>query len=1786
MKTRNPLTFGAIIICLIVAQLLLTSSARVPTVVDANGGAPQSAASTSEFRGVNWAAPDDNYSDGPVKPSGLESLDINKADKILQGFKDNLKANTVRLPINPPSIEDNGWWDFYTRVIDRASDKDMKVILSYWEVKGQKDGLIDNMNEYQSMWDEVVNRFRGDSNVYFEPMNEPYCYRGVGQDENCPDKDNAPKWTDVAADWLYRYRDRVLPGKVIISGTGYNSYLGDVGSDYRLKDCLLSLHIYTFGNWPHHTTEAEWLQELKNRLADKQIRAIVDEFGVPMTTGLDFNDFINGDKDIAFMKGVTDQIHAYNMGAVYWPGIRDGDNFRMENLDSNGSLSPTNESGFYRLRWAWDLVPPPPIQIKSRFSEKCADIENDSLENGAIFQQFKCSKNLLAQQQWLFKPTRIYDLYFIPRDYYQIISVNSGKCLEVNNWSTADKAKVDQWSCHGGKNQLWRLDRLDSTDYYQIVNVNTIGFLDSGKKCLDVSDWSTKEGAQIWQYSCNGNANQQWLLSNPPVTPQNAAINFSKTMHIWPGETIKFPVVIAANQPRATFATSWLGSDFVMSLTTPSGRVIGRNTNAPDVLHRLTSTSETYTVLTPEAGTWEVSLFGAVVEEGGEDVLFELTTDNQAPLPELAYLDGSTLVLNMGSAERRAARYIQTDEINEDFTVKQLSADSFSVTAFGLTQVYTGATTIQADGDDGNDTITLEASDVPFTAPATISGGTGDDQIHSGDGADTLAGGEGDDQISGGGGDDTITGDSGNDHIQGGDGDDQISGGGGSDTITGNAGDDHIQGGDDNDDLHGGDGNDTINGDAGDDHIDGDGGDDSLYGDDTLACEAEGSAPSASANVISPAPNLAGPYFVYLGLILNNTSSNQSPAVDPSGNDQITGGPGNDHLFGGGLDDTLSGDDGNDEICGNSGRDTMSGNAGDDLMHGGAGDDHMEGNDGADTMRGDDGNDEMYGQAGPDRMYGGAGDDRMDGGTGDDYMEGNDGADTMHGDDDNDEMYGQAGPDRMYGGAGDDRMDGGAGDDYMEGNDGADTMHGGTESDEMHGQAGPDTMYGDADRDTMYGNAGDDAMHGGPGDDYMEGNQNADTMYGDEGQDDMIGGTSTASVPDGQDTIYGGAGHDVMTGDNASITRPVDGNQWITNTFSPDTVDVVRRTIELFDVATTISTPTPGAYDSDRMYGEDGFDIMYGQGGDDTMSGGASADSMEGNAGGDTMAGDAGQDDMIGGTGRINNDPPQGVNGRLDSADTIYGESNTSEGLTDGDGADVILGDNAIITRPLDQNSAWQINNANGAAIRVITLLDIETVTNTVDPTVHGNDTLWGNDNDDTMYGQAGEDELHGGAGDDYIEGNAASDTIYGDSGDDDMIGGSGPSTSNDPATFLPGRVDASTRARTIPLGTNPAVSVPLGDTMYGGKGSDVMLGDNGTITRPVDKNGRWSTLTYLLFTSTDGGAAPRHTTSGTNTRIDRNVSLVDMMPGVTAGSDLMYGGAGDDDLYGQLDDTNGPIQPAIGDELLGEEGEDAMVGDLGVVNNRVIAGDTQTIRPPEPFIDDDIFVHGTLFRYVTLWQAQIGGNDRMLGGPDGDWMHGGAGSDLMNGNSGNDRLFGDNGADVMWGGPHHDHLWGGSGDDYLDIKPRPATISGNGNNDRGRPRTIPADTLEWFFYGEKDNFQNIDYIYGGWDQDAMQADVADTGPVPGDRLIDWVGAYNVYYLCPGLYGEYVITRDHSPHIVSFLQSLAAGDGAANTASGGSSGFNEIAIVFSKDIQQNSHPPHPDNPGHFTCATP
>ncbi|TWV92759.1 cellulase family glycosylhydrolase [Chitinophaga pinensis] len=87
-------------------------------------------------------------------------------------------ANTVRLPVNPPTVLGT-WWQAYKGAIDKASTKNMKVLLAYWEGASSRNGLIDNTTTFWQMWDAIIAAYRSNPLIYFEVFNEPHGYNST-----------------------------------------------------------------------------------------------------------------------------------------------------------------------------------------------------------------------------------------------------------------------------------------------------------------------------------------------------------------------------------------------------------------------------------------------------------------------------------------------------------------------------------------------------------------------------------------------------------------------------------------------------------------------------------------------------------------------------------------------------------------------------------------------------------------------------------------------------------------------------------------------------------------------------------------------------------------------------------------------------------------------------------------------------------------------------------------------------------------------------------------------------------------------------------------------------------------------------------------------------------------------------------------------------------------------------------------------------------------------------------------------------------------------------------------------------------------------------------------------------------------------------------------------------------------------------------------------------------------------------------------------------------------------
>ena len=250
----------------------------------------------------------------------------------------------------------------------------------------------------------------------------------------------------------------------------------------------------------------------------------------------------------------------------------------------------------------------------------------------------------------------------------------------------------------------------------------------------------------------------------------------------------------------------------------------------------------------------------------------------------------------------------------------------------GGTATVANTTLLQAYGQKGNDTITLNEANGALPA-ANLFGGAGND---------VLTGGSGNDQLFGQADNDTLLGKGGNDFLFGGAGNDTLTGGDGDDQMFGEAGDDRMiwNPGDDSDLMEGGTGIDTAEVNGGN-------------GNEIFTATANGTR--VRVDRTDPAP-----FALDIGttekLVVNmnggddyfSATGNLAALIGVT----VDGGTGNDTILGSNGADKLIGGEGNDFIDGQQGNDTAVLGAGDDVFQWDPGDgsDIVEGGDGADRM--------------------------------------------------------------------------------------------------------------------------------------------------------------------------------------------------------------------------------------------------------------------------------------------------------------------------------------------------------------------------------------------------------------------------------------------------------------------------------------------------------------------------------------------------------------------------------------------------------------------------------------------------------------------------------------------------------------------------------------------------------------------------------------------------------------------------------------------------------------------
>ncbi|RCH65520.1 carbohydrate-binding protein [Streptomyces sp. SDr-06] len=128
-------------------------------------------------------------------------------------------------------------------------------------------------------------------------------------------------------------------------------------------------------------------------------------------------------------------------------------------------------------------------------SGKAMDVNAFSTADGTRIQQW--TDQNAANQQWKLKPTG--------GGYYELVNRNSGKVLGITGGSTAQSATAEQQTDTSSPSQEWRISEVGGSGAVTFTSRK------SGQ-VLDVSGGSTAQGAAVIQYPDRGTTNQQWKL--------------------------------------------------------------------------------------------------------------------------------------------------------------------------------------------------------------------------------------------------------------------------------------------------------------------------------------------------------------------------------------------------------------------------------------------------------------------------------------------------------------------------------------------------------------------------------------------------------------------------------------------------------------------------------------------------------------------------------------------------------------------------------------------------------------------------------------------------------------------------------------------------------------------------------------------------------------------------------------------------------------------------------------------------------------------------------------------------------------------------------------------------------------------------------------------------------------------------------------------------------------------------------------------------------------------------
>lgn len=651
----------------------------------------------------------------------------------------------------------------------------------------------------------------------------------------------------------------------------------------------------------------------------------------------------------------------------------------------------------------------------------------------------------------------------------------------------------------------------------------------------------------------------------------------------------------------------------------------------------------------------------------------------------------------------------------------------------------------------------------------------------------------------------------------------------------------------------------------------------------------------------------------------------------------------------------------------------------------------------------------------------------------------------------------------------------------------------------------------------------------------------------------------------------------------------------------------------------------------------DGEDILRGNKGSDILIGGAADDRIDGGANIDLILGDNAQLISVEGGGNLSEleqtlDPDKGprlydeegnanvttgsnlinnspfdlldltlLNHETGATNEFFGDDYIAGGADD----DLIFGQKGKDTVQGDGNITDQPDV--GATV---TDGELTIVASSDNPKTDGNDYIEGNDGEDTLFGNLGQDIIIGGSSD-----------LFGldkpgqrKDGSDLIFGGSGTQVSINDDVDAGHAIDAD-----YIFGDNARVV-------------SVLLAEDET----YNFNKKIAVRAYTLLDYTPGVDS-----------LDTGRGAADELHGERGddtihgmiGNDVLFGEGHDDNIIGGVgyDRIYGGagVDGIIGDDGLIQTSRNGFAEPLNGVAEPVRQ---QLLETKGPFVGAVVNPKGKIHKAAELhaWteteeatlNEEINSNDVIYGGLGDDFIHGGSGDDAISGaealgihyhsqpqdqatitggaysydpanplqynldsvlnsvgerkfgdfdaedprteildfllnfntfdgderiDDGIDHIFGDLGNDWIVGGTQADRMFGGLGDDLINADDYLETVKTDADEKVG------------------------DFAYGGGGLDVL---IANTGR---DRLFDWNGEYNSFYVPFSRFGAPTVNRKISPDTVEFLEQLGEFSGADMNLGEDSSFFDELGLVDNADelTKEQKGSPRDPQPGNM-----